>query len=345
MTTADKMPATDTTIPKNGQAHFPADGPAVDAADAMLCPRCGFDLRGTASDRCGECGLAFDRADLGRSGVPWAHRRRIGRFRAFVKTVWLLTTDRPRVRHELAKPQAAGDALWFQGWVAGCVAAALLVAAAAAEHRYGITGVVVEYQGRINYFYAGPSWFQRGGPWIGVGQDLTVPWSAGLTLLPVPIACLVGLALYSVGVGRATLRLRRHPPEHRRRAWAVARYAAAPLVLLLPAAAAYGVAEIVRHAAERSDDRFDPGFTVPPNVLRSAAGSLAWAAAGVAAVGGLLVVHRWGEWNARAHYGGVGRYAVGLAEVLGRAVLGWVLFLGVGPWCVGLLRIIVASWP
>src|SRR3954471_13137052 len=86
-----------------------ADSPAAEDQQALLCPGCGFDLRATTSDRCGECGLAFDRASLLESTIPWAHRRKIGRVRAYLKTFWQFTLDRRVLRNELAKPQDISD--------------------------------------------------------------------------------------------------------------------------------------------------------------------------------------------------------------------------------------------
>src|SRR5687768_10793324 len=73
--------------------------PTIDAslvhapAGDLLCPACGYDLRGTTGGRCSECGLEIDPAALARSGVPWAYRKEMGRVRAFLKTAWLVTFD------------------------------------------------------------------------------------------------------------------------------------------------------------------------------------------------------------------------------------------------------------
>ena len=61
-----------------------------------ICPACGYDLRATTSDHCSECGLAIDRDALQQSAIPWAHRRQIGRVRAYLKTLWQFSTDRKR---------------------------------------------------------------------------------------------------------------------------------------------------------------------------------------------------------------------------------------------------------
>src|SRR5687767_11785601 len=97
---------------------------------SLVCPRCGYDLRGATTDQCSECGLVVDRAAAAVSGVPWAHRRTIGRLRAFLKTVWQVTWDSRRLRHEMAKPQDAGDAARFRRVNATLLAVTLLIVAA-----------------------------------------------------------------------------------------------------------------------------------------------------------------------------------------------------------------------
>lgn len=97
---------------------MPPAAPGVGGAAARLCPGCGYDLRAATTDRCSECGVVLDRAALRESGFPWAHRKRVGRVRAFVATVWLVTVDGRRVRNELAKPQDARDAGLTRRWTA-----------------------------------------------------------------------------------------------------------------------------------------------------------------------------------------------------------------------------------
>lgn len=42
----------------------PIAPPSAEPAAALVCPECGYNLVGTPEDRCPECGVAFDRADL-----------------------------------------------------------------------------------------------------------------------------------------------------------------------------------------------------------------------------------------------------------------------------------------
>ncbi len=72
--------------------------------DGMYCLDCGYDLRGSTSARCPECGFALELLRTGESQIPWAHRREMGRFRAYWKTVWLVTRWPKRFCSEIARP-------------------------------------------------------------------------------------------------------------------------------------------------------------------------------------------------------------------------------------------------
>ena len=61
----------------------------------LLCGHCGQNLRGVSSDRCPECGHRFDRARTLGANIPWEQRRRLGRFRAYWRTVRLITFHGP----------------------------------------------------------------------------------------------------------------------------------------------------------------------------------------------------------------------------------------------------------
>jgi len=81
--------------------------------DAPHCPACGYNLFGIESERCPECGLEIDRR-LFRSHLPWTHRRKIGRIRAFRETVWMATFHGRTVAEELNRPVNLADARRFR---------------------------------------------------------------------------------------------------------------------------------------------------------------------------------------------------------------------------------------
>src|SRR5579884_2943503 len=72
--------------------------------DALLCPACGYDLRGPIGDRCPECGLTIDRTQLAQSRLPWTHRARIGRGRAYWRTNWLVLRQAKVLASEIDRP-------------------------------------------------------------------------------------------------------------------------------------------------------------------------------------------------------------------------------------------------
>jgi len=102
--------------------------PAPPNLSDAVCPGCGYSLRGIESERCPECGLLIDRTGLGESRLPWAHRRTIGRLRAFWRTVWLVTFHPRRLAGEMNHGVSYADARMFQ-WI--CVVLALVPVMAA----------------------------------------------------------------------------------------------------------------------------------------------------------------------------------------------------------------------
>jgi hypothetical protein len=94
---------------------------APDSADeGLFCPQCGYSLRGlggpggAADVRCPECGFAVNLQTLHQSIIPWVHRHEIGRWRAYWRTVHLVSR-RPRlVAGEATKPLRIEDAVGFR---------------------------------------------------------------------------------------------------------------------------------------------------------------------------------------------------------------------------------------
>ena len=107
-------------LSQNGRAVTPAGMADETPADVdLICPFCGYNLRGTPGERCSECGKEFDRATMAQSQIPWSHRRKIGRVRAFVKTCWLVTWRPGKLAEEMNRPVSLKDALAFRRVVTG----------------------------------------------------------------------------------------------------------------------------------------------------------------------------------------------------------------------------------
>lgn len=77
---------------------------------AMSCPGCGYSLRGIRSERCPECGVPLEWDTLSASRLPWAHRKTIGRWRAYWRTNWLAILRPGKLAAEIDRPVSVGDA-------------------------------------------------------------------------------------------------------------------------------------------------------------------------------------------------------------------------------------------
>lgn len=96
--------------------HTTPPAPASDAVPPtgeVYCPQCGYDLRGRASDRCPECGLPVDDQTLREPQIPWTHRDKIGRWRAYWRTVRLALFHPRKLGGEVARPVNLDDARGF----------------------------------------------------------------------------------------------------------------------------------------------------------------------------------------------------------------------------------------
>ena len=82
----------------------------------LFCQECGYNLRGSTSNRCSECGNPLDSVRSQTSCIPWAHRKKIGYFKAYWKTVFWTSIRYKRFCEELAKPLRYKDSQSFR-WV------------------------------------------------------------------------------------------------------------------------------------------------------------------------------------------------------------------------------------
>jgi hypothetical protein len=79
-----------------------------------VCPECTYDLRGSTSPRCSECGFELQILRTRKSQIPWSHRRERGRFRAYWQTVWMVVRWPKRLCIELARPVSYTDSQKFR---------------------------------------------------------------------------------------------------------------------------------------------------------------------------------------------------------------------------------------
>jgi hypothetical protein len=302
-------------------------GPPADLE--LLCPACGYDLRAATSDLCPECGLQIDRSLLQVSGVPWAHRNRIGRIAAYLKTVWLVTIGGKSLRYEASRRQDARDARRFARITALIIAVAFvsaIVGAAIVEGGWTPAGLPA--------FAIQPS---RGLPapalpgWV---QDLAIPWCAGAVLPPVlPIAAIL-FAFALTALPRAIFRASASQTAQQSAA-AIASYVTSPLVFLLPAVALMFAVGLIDNPAAASPP---PAGSRPVVLLLGILAAILVLFASIAA--GMRIV----QWIMRTRHCGLGIALLGLAELLGLWVLAAVAFVGLLPWCVGYVWIVIDSF-
>jgi hypothetical protein len=190
-----------------------------------FCPECGYDLRGLLSDRCPECGLAIDAASS-TSPIPWSHRARIGRLRAFRRTVILATFQPKRLAGAAAVPVDWRDAVLFRRLVVILASLPIVVAAVCVFHWMGGTDFLS--------LVANPAslpWPPSPAPSKWMSEPLMC-WSAGVMLPPVlPIGILLAIAIITAAPSY-WFHPRQVPLVRQNRAVAVSAYLCAPLVLL-----------------------------------------------------------------------------------------------------------------
>ncbi len=94
-------------------------GDAVAAAvivDDFFCPECAYNVRGVTGDCCPECGYSLETIRSSETRLPWAVRDRIGRVRAYWRTVRMVMFRQRRLCEEIARPISFADSQKFR-WV------------------------------------------------------------------------------------------------------------------------------------------------------------------------------------------------------------------------------------
>ena len=98
------------TSPKatEGRPRTPSDAPPtaehLPIPSDLFCQQCGYNLRGLTSDRCPECGRSLDGLRGTVPPIPWVHRKEIGWFRVYWKTVWTATFRQQDLCDEMGRP-------------------------------------------------------------------------------------------------------------------------------------------------------------------------------------------------------------------------------------------------
>jgi hypothetical protein len=161
--------------------------------------------------------------------LPWTHRRRIGRVRAYWRTAWLASADVRRLASEVARPVDYRDAQRFRLITAAlCAVPAAVFATALALATWA--GASVPAGAAINVgVNSGPS---LGGPGrSNPAWDLLLPLGAGAMLWPCLSLAVALYALLLTGVGSYWFHPRSLPIVQQNRAVALSYYLCAPLCL------------------------------------------------------------------------------------------------------------------
>lgn len=85
--------------------------------EPLYCPACSYDLRGSAGERCPECGHDLTELRAGLPVIPWTVRKARGRVSAFWATVWLVTFRERKFLNKFGQVVEYRDARRFQYWV------------------------------------------------------------------------------------------------------------------------------------------------------------------------------------------------------------------------------------
>ena len=301
----------------------------------VLCPQCGYDLRGTedagGARRCPECGLQVGGQGGRVTRIPWVYRRAIGRFAAYRRTARLATVSPARLAAEADGPVAYRDALRFRMLtclLAAAPVAALILALMAWYGSAGFINVVPE-----EMLLA----LMQGGDRRAWTLAVLVPWEAGATFPPqLPLvlpAALFAAAVLVTGVASYAFHPRRLPVVRQNRAVALSHYACAPLAFLWVPVGAFMAMAVLQQMALA-----DPGTGFPRLIsLLAVVGCVGVAAVGFLFLRSTLVLYRrtTGASIAATVIQAVG-FPVAWVVCSALAIVGM-------PWLVGLARLMVRS--
>ena len=310
----------------------PADAPASPATkpapdEELFCPECGYNLRALeGAQRCPECGLAIDRQGFARSQIPWVHRRHLGRFTAYWRTVWLATLRPARIAAEASRRVSYVDAQRFR-WVTAFVAATPIV--------LGVIGAMLWYGSAALFTFVNPTaipgWAMGGKP--SPMFDVLIPWDSGATLPPViPLAVLI-VSVLVTGVASYWFHPASLPIVRQNRAVALSYYGCAPLALVSVPAMLWIAVYVMREA----------GINDPS--------AQSWAFVRVLEIGGVLssllvIGATWRSTMAvlkrTTHPGPGRRWAAGMLIPVTWLLCAAVVLFAV-PWVVGFVRLVINS--
>ncbi len=293
-----------------------------EAAAEIFCVDCGYNLRGIASDRCPECGWTIDRNALARSRIPWTHRRDIGRWRAYWRTVWLGSRRVKDLALEINRPIDPRDTRPFALITALLIGVPFAIAALAT--------VLIETQGISLRALAQ---FIPLAPNAGPRTDLAAPLMAGFMFWPTLPVCILLFVWGMIRSMRLWVGSRQTAPTLHRHGAALSQYATAPLVF-----APIGLALLAAGAGMRQID-------VPGNAILYNIAELLVLGAGASVIAGSV---GWCWLNVLRLRRSTLHLSAGRTALTAAAMpMSWLLLatvtFGILPWVIGLLCLMVVS--
>jgi hypothetical protein len=199
------------------------------SAESFYCFNCGYDLRGISSERCPECGMTIDWTAFA-SPISWEYRDRLGRVRAFFRTLVLATFSPKKIAAASVGPVDYRSAQRFR-WIVVLLASLPLIGCLIGSiWKSGGTGFLSATDpSLLDGLFSTPIGLATPRPF----WQFKFLWSAGATLLPImPLGILLTIYLCT-GIGGICFASRSLPPARQKRAVAISRYACAALGWML----------------------------------------------------------------------------------------------------------------